>query len=321
MAGEIADFKDVPLDLSPVSPFARTVYAELRKVPAGQTVTYKELACRAGSPRASRAVARAMATNRIPIVIPCHRVVGSGGGLAGFSGGDGLKTKAQLLFVEGRVPPVQAGDKVGGSLFDPYMFDIAVAVLRGRKGGGHFASLYQEVGHVRLPRQFPDNPFAALVETVCYQQLAGSAAAAIFRKVAVALNNDISPESVLDAGEAGLRLAGLSGSKAAAVLSLAQLAGLDELSSLPYDSIMASLTSVRGIGPWTVQMFALFHLGLPDIFPPGDLGIRKAVSDLVDARDLLPPDRVARIGTRWRPFRSVATWYLWKSLKTRMLGD
>ncbi|QDV67942.1 Methylated-DNA--protein-cysteine methyltransferase, constitutive [Rosistilla carotiformis] len=95
--GQPTTFDDIPVDASDWSPFFAQVYHACRKVPAGQIISYKELACRAGRPAASRAVGQAMARNRIPIVIPCHRIVGSNGRLTGFSADGGIETKRWLL--------------------------------------------------------------------------------------------------------------------------------------------------------------------------------------------------------------------------------
>jgi O-6-methylguanine DNA methyltransferase len=105
MLGERQDFQDVPLDLSGRSEFAQLVYSALRRVPAGETISYGELAALVGRPTAARGVASAMAANPIPLLIPCHRVVGAKGQLTGFSGADGLATKARMLEAEGALSP------------------------------------------------------------------------------------------------------------------------------------------------------------------------------------------------------------------------
>jgi len=325
-AGEPQDFSDVPILHDSTSAFAVKVYEELRKVPAGSTVSYSELAARVGSPSGARAVARAMATNRWPILVPCHRVLGSNTRLGGYSGGDGLATKCALLRAESVPVCLPKGAGISGSLFRPYMFNLAVDSLRANDR--LFRKLRDSTESAMLPHEHPGNPFAALVEAVCYQQLAGSAAAAIFRKVCRVLTphpSPLTPSSVLRAGVAGLRSGGLSSSKAATILELAARAAsgridFDKLSTLDYPTLEETLRSVKGIGPWTVHMFAIFHLGLPDIFPPGDFGIRKAVSLLLGAKDILSPKEAESIGERWKPLRTVATWYLWRSLGTVTLG-
>jgi len=323
MGGRPQGLSDVVLDFSGTGDFARKVYEELRKVPAGETVTYAELAARVRRPGGARAVARAMATNRWPLVVPCHRVVGSGGRLTGFSGGHGLSTKARLLAAEGVLLPLPPDTGLDASLFEPWAWDVAVCSLASRDR--LLAKVVEAVGSDRLRQDAPGNPFGALAEAVCYQQLAGSAAAAIFRKVRAALGGEVSPQSVLRTGESALRNAGLSGSKTATLLELAERVAdgridLDGLGAASYEEVVQVLTEVKGIGPWTVQMFAIFHLGLPDIFPPSDLGIRKAVTKMLRAADLLSPEEVATVAERWAPLRTVATWYLWRSLGTVTLG-
>ena len=307
LAGDPQDFSQVRVDLEWAGSFAADVYEQLRKVPAGVTVTYGELAARAGRPGAARAVARAMATNRVPIVIPCHRVLGTGVKLTGFSGADGIKTKCQMLVAEGAAIPVLPSDgPLFDSLFEPYALAAGVSHLV--RSDRLFRRLHEAVGVSMLPQQFPGNPFAALMESVCYQQLAGAAAATIFRRVKRVVGENPTPESVLDAGLTGLRVAGMSASKARTALALADFfAG----GTPPNED---ELLTIKGIGPWTVQMFSLFHLGLPDVFPSTDLGIRKAVTALTGAGKLLSADRVETVGRRWKSYRSIATWYLWKSI-------
>ena len=300
-AGNPQSFNDIPVSWKPKSDFARAAYKALRTVPAGSVVSYGELADRLGNPGGARAVARAMATNQVPIIIPCHRVLGANRALTGFSGADGIKTKAQLLMAEGVVPRFPASGSPFDSLFEPYAWQAGVAHLRSE---ALFETLYEKVGLTALPRQQPGNPFGALVETVCYQQLAGAAAMTIFHKLKSVLGT-LAPDAVADAGLERLKSAGLSTSKANTILELAR--------RWPESP---DLLSVKGIGPWTVQMFQLFHLGLPDVFSPTDLGIRKAVSLLTGANRLLAPTEVERIGRRFKPFSTIATWYLWRSLGT-----
>lgn len=317
MAGEAQNFSQVAVDYGDTGSFAREVYGELRRVPAGETLTYSDLAKRAGRPGAARAVARAMATNRVPVVIPCHRVLRRGGGLGGFSGADGVKTKAQLLWAEGTRVAIPAAVKIGGSIFEPYMWDIAVDSLSARDE--RFSALVAAAGGQRLTPVFPDNPFAFLVKSVCYQQLAGAAARTIFGRVETVLSGKIAPAGIQAAGVEALRGAGLSASKAATVMGLAEAMAsgtlaTDSLAALPREEVMERLTTHRGIGPWTAEMFAIFHLGMPDIFSPSDLGIRKALARLRGADSLPSVAEALRMGRRWKPFRTVATWYLWRSL-------
>jgi 3-methyladenine DNA glycosylase/8-oxoguanine DNA glycosylase len=118
----------------------------------------------------------------------------------------------------------------------------------------------------------------------------------------------------------------LSAGKAGTILALAEqidsgLLAEAFLGTAGHEELQQRLSAIRGIGPWTVQMFAIFHRGFPDVFPPGDLGIRRAVGNLTGSRTPLSPDRAEEVATRWRPYRTVATWYLWRSLGTKMIGD
>jgi DNA-3-methyladenine glycosylase II len=317
MAGEPQDFRAVPIDYGGTGDFARKVYQELRRVPAGTTVTYSQLAERTGRPRAARAVARAMATNRVPMVVPCHRVLRRGGGLGGFSGADGVKSKAQILWAEGTRVTIPATARLGGSIFEPYMWEIAMDHLSARDR--RFDSLAAAAVGERLSSVFPDNPVGFLVKSVCYQQLAGAAARTIFDRVEAVVGDGITATGILSAGADNLRGAGLSASKTATIIGLAEAVEQGtlvpgDLAASTREQLIGRLTAYRGIGPWTAEMFAIFHLGMPDIFSPSDLGIRKALARHRSASSLPSVEEAKLIGSRWRPFRTVATWHLWRSL-------
>jgi DNA-3-methyladenine glycosylase II len=161
--------------------------------------------------------------------------------------------------------------------------------------------------------------FAALVESVVYQQLAGKAAATIHGRLVAALDGDVSPEAVLALAPEELRGAGLSGNKAASVCDLATkvldgtvvldppgLAGEDD------EEVIARLCTVRGIGRWTAEMFLMFQLRRLDVWPTGDLGVRRGYGvawgvPMPSAKELGP------LGDGLRPYRSVAAWYCWRA--------
>lgn len=306
LSGDLHGFEDVPISWHPGSQFARQVYTSLRQVPAGQVVSYGQLASLVGKPGGARAVSRAMATNKVPLIIPCHRVVGANGSLTGFSGGDGMKTKAQMLVGEGVLPRFPASGSPFDSVFEPYAWQAGVQHLLGVPA---FETLHEKVGPTALPRAHPGNPFGALVEIICHQQLAGAAALSIFHKVKGTVGK-LAPDAVSKAGLTNLRSAGLSASKAGTILELAH-----RWEDHP------DLLNIRGIGPWTVQMFQMFHLGRPDVFAPSDLGIRKAVSMLTGASHLLSPKDTEKAGRRFKPFSTIAMWYLWRSLGAVTLGE
>ncbi|MFZ0711283.1 MAG: hypothetical protein WAM53_14690, partial [Terrimicrobiaceae bacterium] len=161
--------------------------------------------------------------------------------------------------------------------------------------------------------------FQALLRAIIYQQLHGNAAAAIHGRV-LALMPDVSPSALQSLPDAALRGAGLSANKLLAVRDLA-VRTLDAtvpapgiLAELSDEELTERLTKVRGIGPWTVHVLMIFHLGRPDVLPTGDFGIRKAFSLLYRRRRAVKPEAILRHSKRWQPYRSFASWYLWRSL-------
>lgn len=176
------------------------------------------------------------------------------------------------------------------------------------------------VGPCRLTRA-PEDAFEALVESIVHQQLATKVAQTIHGRVVALFDGRPTPEAVLRAPDARLRGAGLSGSKVLALRDLAEkcrsgvVPPRRALEKLPDAEIVERLVEVRGIGVWTAQMFLIFRLGRPDVMPSADFGIRKAFGLLYRRSGRLPPpsaiDRHARL---WAPYRTVASWYLWRSL-------
>jgi 3-methyladenine DNA glycosylase/8-oxoguanine DNA glycosylase len=164
--------------------------------------------------------------------------------------------------------------------------------------------------------------FAALVESIVYQQLSGKAAETILGRV-VALYRPRRfprPLDIIETPVARLRAAGLSAAKATAVKDLAARTLDGTVPSMPRvrrmsdEEVIERLTTVRGIGRWTVEMLLLFRLGRPDVLPLGDLGVRKGFARTFDRRGLADPLVLSRRAERWRPYRSVASWYLWRAL-------
>jgi DNA-3-methyladenine glycosylase II len=153
-----------------------------------------------------------------------------------------------------------------------------------------------------------------------YQQLAGRAADAIHdRFVKIYGGRFPAPARLLRTPAETLRKVGLSGRKTEYILDLAhrvQYGSIDfvVLASMTDDQVIETLTQVRGIGRWTAEMFLIFCLGRPDVLPVGDLGLRRAMQQVYRLRSLPTPEKMERIAVPWRPYRSVATWYLWKSL-------
>jgi DNA-3-methyladenine glycosylase II len=182
-----------------------------------------------------------------------------------------------------------------------------------------FGPLVERVGPVRL-RDPRGDPFQSLLAAIVYQQLAGAAALTIHGRVVDALEGDVRPETVRATDDADLRGAGLSAGKLAAIRDLAEKAGSGELVLDRFDgesdaSIRERLTRVRGIGPWTADMFLMFDLRRPDIWPTGDLGVRNGLG-LVLGRAAPTPAEADLIGTGYRPWRSAVAWYCWRAVDT-----
>jgi DNA-3-methyladenine glycosylase II len=189
-------------------------------------------------------------------------------------------------------------------------------------------SMLERIGPCDLRRGRPRRPhFAELARAINYQQLAGRAAAAIHGRFEALFDGEApTPERVLALPVDRLRGAGLSASKAASIRDLAEkvVAGtvqLDRIARLPDDEIVRELTLVRGIGPWTAEMFLIFQLGRLDVWPVDDYGVRKGYARLYQLVDLPAPREFAPLGDRFRPYRSVAAWYCWRSAETVTPGD
>jgi DNA-3-methyladenine glycosylase II len=183
-------------------------------------------------------------------------------------------------------------------------------------------ALMTRVGSCRYEIESLGPPFASLARSILYQQLAGSAARAIstrFRARFGVRGRFPTPHAVLSASEADLRSVGLSRAKAAALSDLAARAVRGEIPSvralhaLEDDQIIERLTAVRGVGRWTVEMMLMFRLGRADVLPSTDYGVRKGFGKVFLRGRLPAPKEVLARGERWRPFRSVAAWYLWRA--------
>lgn len=183
-----------------------------------------------------------------------------------------------------------------------------------------FGPLVDRVGPVRL-RPPRGTPFQSLAAAIVYQQLAGAAALTIHGRFVAAVGGEVTPETVLAAPEESLRGAGLSRAKLAAIRDLATRSAsgevpLDDLDRIESHEVIERLTRVKGIGPWTAEMFLLFDLRRPDVWPIGDLGVRNGLGRVL-GRDTPPtPVEMALIGTGYRPWRSAVAWYCWRALET-----
>jgi 3-methyladenine DNA glycosylase/8-oxoguanine DNA glycosylase len=181
------------------------------------------------------------------------------------------------------------------------------------------ARLIARVGPCRLEPTGVESPFIALLETIVYQQLTGKAAATIFGRVEKLFRGPVTARKILRVSDDKLRAAGLSGPKIRSIRDLAQRVDsgalkLERLDALADAELTARLLEVKGIGPWSVQMVLIFRLGRPDVWPVGDLGIRKGAQQLWKLDALPGPEALEKLGEKLRPWRTVAAWYLWRSL-------
>jgi methylated-DNA-[protein]-cysteine S-methyltransferase len=319
LAGEVQDLSNVKVDLREVPAFHAKVYEALRAVPAGKTVTYAELARAAGSPGAVRAVGQSMAKNPIPVVIPCHRVLGASDKPGGFSAYGGVETKAKLLAKEGRAilpEPLFAG----GAPELPY--DRAEAIAHLSAADPALGALIARVGPFTMRLKQTEGAFLALAESIVYQQLHGKAAATILGRVRSLFGGGaFTPQHVLGASDDALRACGLSRAKLAALRDLADksekgvVPPLPALEKLTDDEIVDALTSVRGIGRWTVEMLLIFRMGRPDVLPVTDYGVRQGFQLTFKTRGLPDPAKMFKRAEKWRPYRSVASWYMWRAVE------
>jgi DNA-3-methyladenine glycosylase II len=207
-------------------------------------------------------------------------------------------------------------------------FDAAQAVRHLRAGDPKLGALIERAGAFTLRLDAAQSPFESLLESILYQQLHGKAAATIHRRVREHFGGDPSPQLLLDAPDEVLRAAGVSGNKIKALRDLAART-LDgtvpahaAIARMTDEEIVERLTRVRGIGTWTVEMLLIFRMGRPDVLPATDYGVRKGFAltfqripktRALTADDLPRPEVVLKRGKRWAPFRSVASWYLWRA--------
>jgi DNA-3-methyladenine glycosylase II len=179
--------------------------------------------------------------------------------------------------------------------------------------------IIQQVGPYRI--EFRDPGFETLVKSIVYQQLSGRVAQVIFgRLVAAVPGGLLTPENILALRPAKMRTLGLSKQKTAYIRDLARLtrAGtvdFAELPALPDGEVIERLTKVKGVGVWTAHMFLIFALRRTNVLPSGDLGIRAAIRKAYGFAELPKPAEIEVLGERWRPYCTVAAWYLWRSLE------
>jgi DNA-3-methyladenine glycosylase II len=196
------------------------------------------------------------------------------------------------------------------------------AILHLKKADPILAGIIESVGACKM--NYDEPAFASLAEAIVYQQLHGKAAATIFKRLTDLAGEPLTPEGILKLSEAELRGVGLSKQKLSYLRDLAaktQSGELDfrSLSELSDDEVIKRLTQVKGIGVWTAHMFLMFSLRRPDVLPVGDLGVQMAIRKHYRKRKLPKPAQMEKIAKSWSPYRSVACWYLWRSLDIKTL--
>src|SRR6266403_866790 len=181
---------------------------------------------------------------------------------------------------------------------------------------------YISVGPFRM--EYGEPEFHSLAEAIIYQQLNGKAAVTIFKRFAALAGEPLTPEGILKLSEEQLRSVGLSKQKSSYLRDLAAKThegklDFGRLPKLSDDEVIEHLTQVKGIGVWTAHMFLMFALRRPNVLPTGDFGVRMAMKKYYKKRKLPKPAQMEKIAKAWEPYRSVACWYLWKSLDVKTM--
>src|SRR6266436_3606263 len=191
-----------------------------------------------------------------------------------------------------------------------------------KKSDPVLAAIIERIGPFRM--QYGEPTFHALAEAILYQQLNGKAAVTIFNRFAALAGDPLMPEGILKLTDAEMRGVGLSRQKTAYLRDLSEktAAGLlefERMPELPEEEVIAHLTQVKGVGVWTAHMFLMFTLKRPDVLPTGDYGVQVAIKKHYRKRKLPKPKDMEKIAKAWAPYRSIACWYLWRSLDIKTL--
>ena len=184
------------------------------------------------------------------------------------------------------------------------------------------AAIIEQVGPCRM--EFGEPTFHSLAEAILYQQLNGKAAVTIFKRFTDLAGDPLTPAGILKLSDAQMRSVGLSKQKTAYLRDLSEKtkAGLVEFERLPElseEEVIQHLTQVKGVGVWTAHMFLMFTLRRPDILPIGDYGVQAAIKKHYKKRKWPKPAVMEKIARPWTPYRSIACWYLWKSLDVKTM--
>ncbi len=200
-------------------------------------------------------------------------------------------------------------------------FDLAAATKHLAAADERLARLIEETLPFQIDVADAQSPYEVLLESIAYQSISGKAAATIFGRVKAlsSTGRAPTPEEMLKLRKSALRKAGLSGAKVLAMKDLAKktMEGIvpthEQAEKMSDEELVERLVSVRGIGAWTVEMFLIFRLGRPDVLPIHDLGVKKGWSITYGKKHMPKPKELLAFGERWRPYRTAASWYMWRA--------
>ena len=323
--GEASNLSGVVLDMDRVPPFHRRVYEEARRIAPGATLSYGEVARRLGAPGSARAVGQALGRNPFAIVVPCHRVLAAGGRAGGFSANGGITTKLRMLSIEVQRASGGAGSFEGDGVFG---FDAATALEHLRASDAALARLIEAAGPFRMRLTRTPSLFVALAESIVYQQLNGKAAATIFARVCALFpraHEGPTADRILRASDEKLRGAGLSRPK---LLSLRDLRASPRTARFrPSPRCIAWIaTRSSSASPGSAASADGRSRCSSCSASAGRTCCRPTTSAF--AKGLRSPSRrgscrlvtiFERRGARWKPYRTVASWYLWRAAELAKL--
>src|SRR5215468_3791928 len=202
-------------------------------------------------------------------------------------------------------------------------FDLAAACRHLAAGDPALAELIETAAAFRMDEDPLQSPYEALLEAIAYQSISGKAAATIYGRIKALSGNGRppSPQQMVKLRASTLRKAGLSGAKVLAMKDLARktiegvVPTLEQAEKMADEELVERLVSVRGIGAWTVEMFLIFRLGRPDVLPIHDFGVQKGWAVAYGKKHMPTPKQLLAFGERWRPYRTLASWYMWRAFE------
>lgn len=203
-----------------------------------------------------------------------------------------------------------------------HLYAMRKAINHLKKSDPVLRGIIERIGPCRM--EFGPPEFHSLAEAIVYQQLHGKAAVSIFKRFAELTGDPVTPQGILKLTDDQLRAAGLSKQKSSYLKDLAAktrdgLLDFQKLAALPDEEVIQHLTQVKGVGVWTAQMFLMFTLRRLDVLPTGDYGVQAAIKKAYGKRKMPKPKDMEKIARAWSPYRSIACWYLWRSLDMKTL--